>query len=267
MPSLNQISVQQLNRLIGTPSCPILIDVSIDEDFEADPHLIPTATRWPHDKILDLLPAIDGARVIIICQKGKKLSSGAAAILRSAGANAENLGGGNYGWRDAKLPRIAASSLQDKSPSLWVTRHRPKIDRIACPWLIRRFVDRAARFLFVAPSDVLDIAQKFNATPFDVEGAELSHKGAQCSFDAMLDHWGLRTEPLNHLARIIRAADTDKRDQVPEAAGLAAISLGLSRMYKDDLEQLEAGLSVYDALYRWARDAKEERHDWNTAPR
>ena len=145
-----------------------------------------------------------------------------------------------------------------------MTRSRPKVDRIACPWLIRRFVDPTAVFLFVAPAEVLAVAERFNGAPFDVEGVSWSHRGERCTFDTMLDELGLQTPPLAKLATIVRAADTGRLDLAPEAAGLLAASLGLSRMHSDDLEQLAAGVSLYDAFYRWARDASDETHDWPT---
>ena len=148
------------------------------------------------------------------------------------------------------------------APSLWVTRHRPKIDRIACPWLIRRFIDPAAQFLFVTPSDVLAVAEKFSATPFDVEAVFWSHRGDHCTFDTMISEFGLGTDALHRLALVVRAADTDRHDLAPQAAGLLALSVGLSRQYRDDLEQLDAGMALYDALYRWARDGFDEGHDW-----
>ena len=144
----------------------------------------------------------------------------------------------------------------------WVTRHRPKIDRIACPWLIRRFVDPAAQFLFVAPQEVALVAEKFDATPFDIEGVPWSHHGEACTFDTMLDEFRLDTAPLQTMANIVRAADTNTHDLAPQAAGLLAISVGLSCAHKDDTKQLEAGMIVYDALYRWARDGQTESHDW-----
>ena len=140
----------------------------------------------------------------------------------------------------------------------WITRERPKIDRIACPWLIRRFVDPHAVFLFVAPSEVVGVADQFGGTPFDVENVFWSHRGETCTFDTMLEEFGLKTEPLYRLATIVRGADTARLDLAPQAAGLLAASLGLSRMYMDDLEQLEAGMVLYDAFYRWSRDATEE---------
>jgi hypothetical protein len=144
--------------------------------------------------------------------------------------------------------------------TVWVTRSRPKVDRIACPWLIRRFVDPNAVFLFVPPAEVAGVAEQFMAAPFDVDNVTWAHRGTNCTFDAMVEDLGLQTEPLLRLAAIVRGADTGKPDLVPESAGLLAASLGLSRLYADDLEQLEAGLALYDAFYRWCRDAMDEAH-------
>ena len=268
MPSPNMISPQQLSRLIGTPDCPVLIDICIDEDFAEDPRLIPTTFRHPFDRIGDLATALSGRKAVVICQKGKKLSQGAAAILRCHGVAAEALEGGNHAWRDADLPLVPARSIPARAAdghTLWVTRHRPKIDRIACPWLIRRFIDPGARFLFVAPSEVELVAEKFDATPFDIEGVFWSHRGQMCSFDTMISEFALQTAPLQRLATIIRGADTDRHDLAPQCAGLLAASLGLSRMFKDDLAQLEAGMGFYDAFYRWCRDAVGEGHQWPSA--
>lgn len=265
MASPTEISPQQLSRLIGTPECPLLIDVRTDPDFDDDPRMIPGALRCDHRNLDHILPACADRPVIVYCQKGLKLGQGAAALLRCRGVRAEVLAGGQFGWRDAELPLVSSAqlpALRDAKASRWVTRQRPKIDRIACPWLIRRFVDPQAEFLFVAASQVEAVADKFDAVPFDVEGVFWSHRGDQCSFDTFLHEFGLHSEPLRKLADIVRAADTDQLSSVPEAAGLLAISLGLSRMHRDDLAQLEAGMGVYDALYRWARDAQSERHDW-----
>jgi len=259
MPGFSEISPEQLSRLIGLPDAPVVLDVRTEEDFAADPHLIPTTRRAAHDSVADL-PGLAGRRIVVACQKGLKLSHGAAALLRTAGVEAESLAGGTLAWAEAGLPRVPAERLPPGP--LWVTRHRPKIDRIACPWLIRRFVDPAARFLFVPPSEVSAVAERFGATPFDIEGAFWSHRGEHCSFDTMLAEFGLATEPLLTLARVVRGADTDRHDLAPEAAGLLAVSVGLSRMYRDDLAQLEAGMALYDAFYRWARDGQGEGHDW-----
>jgi len=145
----------------------------------------------------------------------------------------------------------------------WVTRARPKIDRIACPWLIRRFIDADAEFLFVPPDEVARVARETGAIPFDVEGVELSHDGPKCSFDAFLTKYRLTDPQLEELATIVRGADTARLDLAPEAAGLLAISLGLSHNFQDDHEQLEHGFVLYDALYAWSRYVRNERHSWN----
>ena len=159
-----------------------------------------------------------------------------------------------------KLPPLDASGR-----TVWVTRHRPKIDRIACPWLIRRFVDPNAQILFVAASQVASVAERFNATPFDIEDVFWSHRDEKCTFDTMIEEFGISHDALERLAVIVRGADTNRHDLAPEAAGLLAASLGLSRMYRDDLEQLEAGMMLYDAFSRWARDATDEGHAWPAA--
>ena len=268
MPSPTEITVNQLARLIGTPDAPIIIDVCIDEDFNADPRLVPASIRHDFNDIATLVPKLTGQRVVVICHKGKKLSQGTAAILRDHGVAAETLEGGIVAWRDAGQLLVPAAKIPARNRdgrTVWVTRHRPKIDRIACPWLIRRFVDRNAQFLFVSPSEVGNVAERFRATPFDVEDVFWSHRDARCTFDTMLEEFALTMEPLNRLATIVRGADTNRHDLAPEAAGLLAASLGLSRMYRDDLAQLEAGMLLYDAFFRWSRDATDEGHDWPAA--
>ena len=145
----------------------------------------------------------------------------------------------------------------------WITRARPKIDRIACPWLIQRFVDAQAEFIFVPADEVLAKAKVLDAIPFDVEGVELSHDGPLCSFDAILRKYELTDAALHEIAVIVRGADTDRLDLAPQAAGLLAISLGLSRNFSDDHEQLAQGMIMYDALYSWAKHVRDERHTWN----
>ena len=263
MPGYGTITAQQLARLIGTPDAPALIDVRTDEDFALDPRLLPGARRIAHQFAASLAPAIGQRAAIVICQRGRKLSEGAAALLRIAGTEAEVLDGGWEAACAALLPASPADLLPPPGEnSLWVTRHRPKIDRIACPWLIRRFIDPGARFLFVAPSEVPAVADHFGAPPFDVEGVRYTHRGGQCSFDAFLDDFNLHSPGLDRLALVVRGADTDSHDLAPQAAGLLALSVGLSRLYRDDLAQLDAAMPLYDALYRWARDGFDEGHDW-----
>ena len=145
----------------------------------------------------------------------------------------------------------------------WITRQRPKIDRIACPWLITRFIDKDAEFLFAPPAEVKRLAAELGATPFDVEGVELSHDGPLCSFDALLTKYHLEDPALQELAVIVRGADTAQLDLAPQAAGLLAISLGLSHNFQDDHEQLRHGMVIYDALYAWSRHVRGETHTWN----
>jgi len=145
----------------------------------------------------------------------------------------------------------------------WVTRERPKIDRVACPWLIARFIDKEPEFLFVPPGEVATVARQTGAVPYDVEGVELSHDGPLCSFDAFLAKYHLEDPSLSALARIVRGADTDRLDTAPQCAGLLAVSLGLSRLFSDDHEQIQHGFVMYDALYAWLKEARDERHSWN----
>jgi rhodanese-related sulfurtransferase len=267
MSSFNTISAEKLARLVGTPKCPVLIDVRTDEDFASDFYLIPGSIRRPFGTVSEWAHEFTGRSAIVICQKGLKLSHGVAAWLRHAGVPADTLEGGTLAWAQAGLPTVPVARIPPRDPqgrTIWVTRSRPKIDRIACPWLIRRFVDPDAVFLFVPTSEVAGVVERFKATPFDIEGDNIfwSHRGELCTFDAMVEDFGLGTEPLRRLATIVRGADTARPDLAPEASGLLAVSLGLSRMYSDDLAQLEAGLLLYDALYRWCRDATDETHNW-----
>jgi rhodanese-related sulfurtransferase len=262
-----EITAAKLARLIGIPKAPHLIDVRVPEDFHADQRLLPGSSRHSHDTVSEWASQYQNQPVIVVCQKGAKLSQGSAAWLRQSGVDAMTLEGGFEGWRDAGMPLVPVRHLSVDAVtgrSVWVTRARPKIDRIACPWLIRRFVDRNAIFLFVSPPEVAAVAERFNATPFDIENVHWSHRAELCTFDVMVEEFGLATEPLLRLAKIIRGADTAKLDLALEAQGLLAVSLGLSRMYADDLEQLDAAMIIYDALYRWCRDATEETHNWPT---
>jgi rhodanese-related sulfurtransferase len=268
MSSYTSISVDKLSRLIGTATTPVLIDVRTAEDFAADPRLIPGALRRPHETAAEWAKSFESRSAIVICQKGLKLSEGAAAWLRHAGAAAETLDGGFEAWKAAKLPTVPVGKLPPpdvQGRTVWVTRSRPKIDRIACPWLIRRFVDPDAVFLFVAPSEVQAVGERFGAVPFDIENVFWSHRGDLCTFDVMIEEFGLSTPPLDRLATMVRAADTGRPELSPEAPGLIAASLGLSRMFDDDLAQLNAGMLVYDAFYRWCRDATGEAHNWPTS--
>ena len=147
----------------------------------------------------------------------------------------------------------------------WITRARPKIDRIACPWLVTRFIDEAPEFLFVPADRVFAVAKETGAIPYDIPGAELSHEGERCSFDTFVKKYRLEDPALRDLAVIVRGADTGRPDLAPEAPGLLALSLGLSVLFEDDHEMLRHGLVIYDALYAWARQARSETHGWPPA--
>lgn len=268
MSSPTEISSAQLSRLIGLPQGPVVVDVRTDDDYRLDPRLLPGALRRPATDPSAWAHEFADQPVVVVCQRGAKLSQGAAAWLRHHGSKAETLEGGFAGWVASGQPLLKTEKVPPRDAqgrTVWVTRARPKIDRIACPWLIRRFVDPLAVFLFVAPSEVLAVSERFGATPFDIDDVFWSHRGERCTFDTMLDEFGLDSPPLRHVARIVRGADTARLDLAPEAAGLLAVSLGLSRMHRDDLEQLDAAMAVYDSLYRWARDASDETHNWPTA--
>jgi rhodanese-related sulfurtransferase len=268
MSSFNSISADKLWRLVGVPHGPALIDVRNKDAFAADPRFVPSAMRRSHETVSSWARELAGRATVAICENGRGQSEGVAAWLRGCGvASAEVLAGGHEAWAQAGLPLVPEGKLPPRDSqgrTVWVTRSRPKIDRIACPWLIRRFVDPSAVFLFVAPAEVQSVAERFSGAPFDIEGVFWSHRGERCTFDTMLDELGLLIEPLAKLAAMVRGADTARLDLAAEAPGLAAASLGLSRMYADDLEQLAAAMTLYDAFYRWARDASDETHDWPT---
>jgi rhodanese-related sulfurtransferase len=262
------ISPQDLWTLIGSANAPQLIDVRRREIYDTATGVLPTATwhdsaaveQWSHE--------LDRRRPIVLsCKQGKELSQAAVAYLRGEGFDAHVLAGGYAAWIGAGLPvvdKAALTRFAPEQPSQWVTRRRPKIDRVACPWLIRRFIDSRARILYVDPEFVVPVAKETGAVPFDIEGVEISHEGPRCSFDTMLKLFDLEREPsLQRLALIVRGADTARPDLAPEAAGLHAVSLGLSALAGDDDHGLlEKGFMVYDALFAYLRFAAEERHNW-----
>ena len=146
----------------------------------------------------------------------------------------------------------------------WITRERPKIDRIACPWLIQKFIDPDAEFIFVSKEQVFEQAKVLNAIPYDIVGAEYTHDGGRCTFDYIVKKHGLTDAAVLQIADIVRGADTDRFDLAPQAAGLWAISAGLSYNFRDDQEQLAFGMVVYDALYSWAKYVQTEKHTWKS---
>ena len=193
-----EITVSQLSRLVGLPTAPEIVDVRIDEDYRADTRLLPGSLRRAHHAVGSWATAYKSKSVIIVCQKGQKLSQGAAAWLRHYGIEAQTLEGGFEAWKQADELLVRVDKLPPRDAqgrTVWVTRARPRVDRIACPWLIRRFIDPSAVFLFVAPSEVAGVAERFNATPFDIDGVFWSHRGETCTFDTMLEELGLDPSP------------------------------------------------------------------------
>jgi len=262
------VSANELWNLIGSGRAPRIIDTRRRAVYEQAPGMLPGATWYDPEKAAEWMGALDRSRPIVVaCKAGHELSQMIAAELRGQGVAASILTDGYVAWTKAGLPVVAKAALDrfaSQRPSLWVTRRRPKIDRIACPWLIRRFIDPDARILFVDPPEVPAVARETGAIPFDIDGVEISHEGERCSFDTMLKLFGLESDPaLARLALIVRGADTARHDLAPEASGLHSISLGLSALAGDDDHGLlERGFIVYDGLFAYLRFASEERHNW-----
>jgi rhodanese-related sulfurtransferase len=244
------ISAASLKQSILGAEPPLVIDVRRNERFRESPYLMKGALRRDPERVAEWKKTLPkAASVVVYCVHGHEVSQNAAKAL-----GARYLEGGIEAWREM------GGDLLDKpknSPSRWVTRERPKIDRIACPWLIRRFVDPDAEFLYVPTPEVRRTAQEKTAVPYDIPDVEFSHDGELCSFDAFLKKFHLEKDPaLAELAVIVRGADTNRLGLAPQAAGLAAISLGLSRNFANDHEMLERGMVVYDALYAWCQEHK-----------
>ena len=253
------IPIDAFRALLATFPPPQVLDVRRTPAFETDPVVIPGSVRCAPEEVPALAGTLEPWRpVVAVCVYGHEVSQDAASQLAFAGLDARSLDGGIVRWRaegGAVLPWCP--------PTRWVTRERPKIDRIACPWLVRRFVDPSARFFYVPNDEVRAFAASHDATPYDVPDVDYSHRGAECSFDAFVRRHGLADPALARLAAIVRGADTGALDLAAQAPGLLAVSLGLSRMIADDHAMLRFGMLVYDALYAWCREATGEAHGWN----
>lgn len=260
--ALPSVTVAELTAGLWRAGAPWVLDVRRAGDFEPQPYLIPGALRCGPEPAALSARLPQGARVVAYCAHGRAVSQSACQALRAAGFDASYLSGGYSAWQGAAMPLTRHTAPLGDEPSRWVTRERPKIDRIACPWLIRRFVDPLAEFFYVPAATVNEEARRLSATPYDIPGVAFTHVGEACSFDAILKHFELRAPGLDCLATIVRGADTARLDLAPQAAGLMAISLGLSANFADDHAMLEQGLVIYDALYAWCRSDQSERHDW-----
>jgi len=277
--ALPSISPSELQQLIGRPQPPLLLDVRRPGHFAASERLLAGAMHCAPEDVPALARGGPPREVVVYCVYGHNVSEDAVRTLRSAGWNARLLQGGIEGgepgvdrlediahWRSTVLPSIRKRpelGVTGERPSRWITRSRPKIDRIACPWLVLRFIDPRAQFFYVPIEEVFTQAQQLEAVPYDIEGAPITHEWERCSFDALLRAFALEGDAaLDTLAAIVRGADTARLELAPQAAGLLAISLGLSRLHADDHAMLQAALPVYDALYAWCREAQGETHTW-----
>ena len=259
---MSSINVASLSASLESKSAPLLIDVRRREAFLKDTKTLAGALRRDPERVSSWAPELPSAEsVVVFCVHGHEVSQNVAKALNEQGRQAAFLEGGLAHWVEGGG---AIDSKPAAATTRWVTRERPKIDRIACPWLISRFVDRDAEFLYVPTKEVRDTAKARDAIPYDIAEVHFSHDGDLCSFDAFVKHYRLGGDPaLAQLAVIVRGADTAKLDLAPQAPGLAAISLGLSRNFADDHEMLKHGMVMYDALYRWCKEGQDELHTWN----
>lgn len=258
------ITFSDMQSALRNPQPPLVIDVRQEPAFRAAVEMISGALRRNPETVDAWAQELPSAgTVIVYCVHGHEVSQGVAKALGAHGIDAYYLEGGiEDGWKSSQ------GELDRKPPNAstrWVTRERPKIDRIACPWLIARFIDREAEFLYVPTPQVLNAANAHDAVPYDIPDVAFSHDGALCSFDAFIKHYRLADPALQQLALIVRGADTAKLDLAPQAPGLVAISLGLARIFGDDHEMLKHGMVMYDALYAWCKEGQEEIHTWNPA--
>jgi len=261
------ISPQYLLSRLGSAQQPLILDVRRKQAFDQDPRMIAGAVWRDPFTVGDWLKFLPRHRdIAVYCVHGHEISRNAAAALTAGGLHAVVLEGGIESWTAGGAPTIHKQpSLGIPSavnaPSTWVTRERPKIDRIACPWLVRRFIDPLAEFRYVPAGEVIDYAAQHRAIAYDVPAVQFSHRGDLCSFDALLADFQLNDPLLRDLATIVRGADTAHLELSPQSPGLLAVSLGLSALYADDLEMLRHGMTVYDALYAWLRSARAEVHN------
>ncbi len=260
---LSNVSPIELQRELVSAADPLLVDVRARATFLQADSFIAGALRRSPDETVEWTQSLPASRkVVVYCEKGGEIGESAADQLVASGRGARFLTGGMRGWvggGGVTLPKPVGSATR------WVTRERPKIDRIACPWLITRFIDRDADFRYVKAGDVMEVARNERGIAFDIPDTLFSHEGEMCSFDSFLKVFRIDDPALVVLARIIRGADTGRPDLAPECAGLLAASLGPSRPRADDHEMLRDGLVLYDALYLWAKEGLQETHTWNPA--
>lgn len=262
MPS--SLSPAAIFMRLGLPDSPVIFDVRDAAAYAERPRLIPGALRGEADHVGEWSRSLPRTRAVVAyCVHGGKTSSFVADALNAMGYPAFILEGGLEAWIAAGHPTVKArADLNAPGASRWVTRERPKIDRLACPWLVRRFIDPRASFFYTPAHQVRAESQALRAEPYDIADVTFSHRGPRCSFDAFLEEFDLHDPAIDQVANIVRAADTGELGQSREAAGLLAISLGLSANVRDDIVLLEQAMPVYDALYAWCKTAHTETHSW-----
>lgn len=256
------LAVPDLITARSSANPPLLIDVRRASAFRADSGMIAGALRRDPDHVEQWAQELpQAASVVVYSAHGGAVSRSIAAALSAHGIATRCLDGGLAAWRSAGAPLMRKPA---GVATRWITRERPKVDRIACPWLIRRFIDRDAEFVYVPPAQVRSQAESRDAIPYDIPDVDFAHVDEECSFDAFMRAYRLTGDPaLRALALIVRGADTARPDLAPQAAGLLAFSRGLSRLYADDQEMLARGMVLYDALYLWCGEGREQRHTWN----
>ena len=248
------IDPRSLYATLGSARAPLVLDVRRQPAFEEDDRLVPAALRPEGEPAAYLAGRPADRPIVVYCVKGHEVGQEAASQLRAAGFDARYLEGGIQAWKAAGLATVRRRpEWRVPGGSRWITRSRPKIDRIACPWLIRRFIDPLAQFDYVPAARVLDEAETRRAVPYDVAGAVVTHRGERCSFDALLEDFALADPALDRLAAIVRGADTGRPDLAPQSAPLLAKSRELSERHADDHEMLARAMPVYDGLYAWCR--------------
>lgn len=276
--SVPQITPEELAARMGRADAPLLLDVRREGKFSESPRMLAGARRCAPEELAALAADSAAREVVAYCVYGHQVSADAVTALRAAGWDARKLAGGFEGgeagvdtpqdmaqWRAHAPPTVRKRpdwGVTGEKPSRWITRERPKVDRIACPWLIRRFIDPRAEFFYVPAPQVFEQAQKLGATAYDIPDAPITHEWERCSFDALLRAFDLHLPALDVLASIVRSADTSRPQLAPQSAGLLAVSLGLSRLHADDHAMLAAAMPVYDALYEWCRNGRNETHNW-----
>jgi rhodanese-related sulfurtransferase len=284
--SVPPVSPEELAARMGRADAPLLLDVRREGKFFESPRMLAGARRCAPEDVAALAAAEPAREVVAYCVYGHNVSADAVIALRAAGWDARLLAGGIEGgeegvdtpqdiarWRATPLPTMRKRpdwGVTGEQASRWITRERPKIDRIACPWLIRRFIDPRAEFFYVPTAQVFSEAARLHAVAYDIPGAPVSHEGEWCSFDVLLRAFEIEDPAVDRLARIVRGADTDHLALEPQCAGLLAFSLGLSRLHADDHSMLEAAMPLYDALYAWCaseatavwQGQAPETHNW-----